>query len=248
MDAPSWNYASGLTVTLQGRVLQWENNRRGDESGMEQSVADFIARGPAVGYRDLEKSTLREMLAALGNPQVSWLAAEGREKTVTLEVLGSPVRFVDDQYLEAHDDLGVKDIVMRMGKSPQEFWQTKKLHSGYLAEDSTVRGICFKGGTELILHENGNIFLGNLATDATIDDLPLAAGCTAVFFRDGRLEAGTLARPIKIGKLTFMGRIQFFGNGKINSADLAKPAVVGGVRCGVGGIVFKENGAIFSHR
>lgn len=247
MSNQRWDYATGLSVTLEHGKLLWENWRRGDESGIEQSIADFIAKGPAVFTRDIPKPILREILAAMGNPAVTWIAPEGKEPVITLDVLGVPVKFYDDPYLEAHDNLGVHDIIVRMGKNSEEFWRTKKLGLGHIVDDTTLMGFTFKAGSELLLHENGNIFLGTLAHEGHFGKIAFAAGSVLVFYEDGTIESGTLAGKTEIDGLKYYGQIGFFADGRVASGSLAKAAVIHGQECGVGPIYFAADGSINSH-
>jgi len=211
----SWDYASGLTVKITNGKVLWESWRRGDEWGTEQSVADFIAKGPAVTMSDVPKSVLREMLTELSVRESAWLPQEGSEKTVEAMVEGNPVRFIEDAYLKAHTNDYMQDLIFKMKHGSAEFWKNARVYAGYLAEDTKIRGLFFKAHTELLVHENGNLFIGTLAIAGSIQGLEYEAGSNLIFYKSGGLESGTLAKPVKMGRHTFRGRVNFDEDGKI---------------------------------
>lgn len=215
MKPQTWHYASGLLIKLDRDRLEWISDRRSDEWGIDQSAADFVAHGPAVDREGVPKAVLREILSALGHEESNWLPAEGKEPTITLSIMGSEVRFTDDSYLQAHDDEGVKDIIRRKTMTSQEFWQTKKLRKGYLAADTRIRQFVFLVGTELLLHENGNLFIGTLAQPALINGAEYAARSRLIFYASGQLESGTLAHATKLRGGEFYGEIWFNEDGTV---------------------------------
>lgn len=214
-----WSYASGLGVKLHDGKLEWESFRRSDEWGVEQSITEFLAKGPAVDKASVSKSILREIFSELAVAGTTWLPERGKEPTIELVVLGQTVRFTDDFYLSGHDQLSVKDMIAQMDMTSQEFWRTQKLRCGYLADDTKILQFVFKADTELLLHENGNLFIGTLKGAASIKGAELAAGSNVIFHKDGSLESGTLARP----------------------------AVIGGVKCSAGQVSFGADGVVTRH-
>lgn len=244
MERQTWHYATGLLVKLSGDHLEWISDRRGDEWGVDQPVADFIAHGPKVGQEGVPKSVLREMLKALGQEAASWLAAEGKEPTITLSIMGSQVKFTDDAYLKAHDDEGTKDIVRRYAMTSQQFWETKKLRSGYLAADTHIMQFVFQAGTELLLHDNGNLFIGTLAAPSRINGADYAERSRLIFYASGRLESGTLAHTTELMGGSFYGEIWFHENGRVKSGWITAPALLGGKACNRGQVLFNEDGTV----
>lgn len=244
MKPQIWHYASGLSVKLAGDRLEWISDRRSDEWGVDQSAADFVANGPSVGQAGVSKSVLREILNALGHKKSQWLPAEGEEPTITLKVMGTEVRFFDDAYLQAHDDEGTKDIVRRYTMTAQQFWQAKKLRRGNLAADTRILQFVFSGGTELLLHDNGNLFIGTLAQPALINGAEFAARSRLIFYASGALESGTLANPAQINGAEFYGEIWFGENGHVKSGWISAPAVIAGTACNRGQVLLNEDGSV----
>ncbi len=244
MKPQTWHYATGLLVKLTGDRLEWISDRRSDEWGVDQTVADFVAHGPTVGQEGVPKSVLREILNTLGHKESPWLPAEGNEPTIMLTIMGAEVRFFDDAYLQAHDDEGTKDIVRRYTMTSQQFWQTKKLRKGNLAADAQILQFVFLGGTELLLHENGNVFIGTLAQPAHINGAEYAALSRLIFYASGQLESGTLAHTTQLAGGEFYGEIWFSENGNVKSGWISAPALIAGKACDRGQVLFHEDGTV----
>ncbi len=186
MKEKSWNF-SGLNVTLKRKTLLWENWRRGCEGGSEQSFEEFIQKGPVFDFNDVPRSVLREIIQELGYTETSWLAEEGKEKSIVIYIQGIPVSFADDQSLRPHNQ-SFQNLVKKYAMSPEEYWTTEKVFAGFLTKEVQIGKFTYKAFTELHLHENENVFIGTLAKEVTIDDIKYHPNSRIIFTKEGTIE------------------------------------------------------------
>lgn len=179
----TWTYDTlqYVRIDTDARVLSWWDDRRGCEGGADQSVDDFIASGPLVGIRSIDRGLLVEMLRFLKIEHVDWLDPDS---TIKITIQGTDVLFYDDPWLLIHDD-SLHALVQKVGLGKEAFYRRYPLMQGHLAQETELQGLSFRKGTEIMFHRSGKVRMGTLARSAEIGGAVRQAGSTVWLKEDG---------------------------------------------------------------
>lgn len=116
------------------------------------------------------------------------------------------------------------------------FYQSGKLYSAWLAQDSTLNGRKYTAMgksdmPDLYLYESGDVQAGFTAEPVAAGKMKLAARSYTAFYDDGKPETGVLAADTVYGLFTLKGgrNISFYNDGSVYRAYLAKDTVYNGV-------------------
>ena len=181
----AWDFDTLRTITVDratGKV-SYDDMRRGCESGAEQSLNDFVEKGPEFGA-ELSRALTIEILEFVGLESTPWFDPVA---TVEVQVQGTPVIFYQYPTLKVHGE-SLKSIVSQVGLSPEEYYRQFPIAEGVLARQVRLQGFDFKAQSELCLHPSGNIWMGTLAVHAELGGRIRPAGTRFGLTETGLLE------------------------------------------------------------
>lgn len=126
------------------------------------------------------------------------------------------------------------------------------LERANLQTPKVIQGYRYAKSAEILFHPNGMVAKGIYLEAQEKDGLHLAANSTASFHENGKLKQATLDKESRFGELTIKGdpnpanpgETEFWPNGKLKNAVLAKPATIDGYPCAAGRISFFESGKL----
>lgn len=164
-------------------MISWEDHRRGCESGGDQKISDFIAKGPGFGA-ELSRATTMEMVSYIGLEKTPWFDPA---LTIQIRVRGTPVTFHADSTLKVYGDV-VKSIVDKYVLDADSYYAKYPPASGTLARETELQGRTYAADSEISFHPSGTVWIGRLAKDAAIDGRRVHSGTRIGLKEDGTLD------------------------------------------------------------
>ncbi|MBU0501858.1 MAG: hypothetical protein KJ811_01255, partial [Candidatus Margulisbacteria bacterium] len=120
--------------------------------------------------------------------------------------------------------------------------------SARLARNTTIGGVLYRGGSEILLSEYGSFLGGTLVNDSEIRGIRYRQNTSISYHGNGRVRSGKLLENTSIRNVLFGGddwqrNINFYANGQVRSGHLAENATIEGrsYRAGTH-IMFHDNG------
>jgi|GEM_PF-6139590 len=136
--------------------------------------------------------------------------------------------------------------------SSVRFSAAGKLEYIFLRNQMTIQGIRFGGAGQAQFYPNGKLQRASYLEAQEKDGLNIAFNSSATFYQDGKLQQVTLGKESRFGELKLKGdpnpanpgETEFWPNGKLKNAVLAKSASIDGYPCAPGRISFFESGKL----
>ena len=117
--------------------------------------------------------------------------------------------------------------------APPEPNQTQRV----LTQDTNIDGVLYKGGTTVVLNENGKVASGTLAQDTHIQPVEREGAPSAQFFKDGAAQTGLLLKGDT--------PVLFHKNGQVQEGTLATDIQTDGAIFDTGAtLTFDEDGRV----
>jgi len=118
------------------------------------------------------------------------------------------------------------------------FYESGKVRDAELSRDVSLHGIKLSKGTRIYLYESGKLRSGTLAEGKTINGVKVVDGARVFLFETGKLINIYLAKVQEIqGVLCAPGPVDFYADGRLKSATLARAAEMGRIRYPAGSVI-----------
>lgn len=163
---------------------------------------------------------------------------------------GTSLQIWDDGSLFEFEPLAgqtVGDMSFQEQEATLRFAKGGVLESVYLKKAKTLQGYQWESGYHVEFHPNGKIARGTLAAGNSKAGLVLKEKSELRLYPSGQIQSAKLASDSQYEKFTLKGdpnpgETQFWSNGKLREAILAKDFLIDSYECGPGKISFFETG------
>ncbi|MFA5336304.1 MAG: hypothetical protein WC324_05220 [Candidatus Omnitrophota bacterium] len=118
------------------------------------------------------------------------------------------------------------------------FYESGKIKNAELSRDVTLQGMKFEKGSRISLYESGKLQSGTLAEGKIVDGIKLVDGARISLFEDGNVINAYLTKAQEIqGIMCAPGLIDFYDNGRLETATLARAEELGRIKYPAGSVI-----------
>jgi hypothetical protein len=118
------------------------------------------------------------------------------------------------------------------------FYESGRIKNAELSREATIQGMKFENGSRISLYESGKLQSGTLAEGKIVDGIKLVDGARISLFEDGKVINAYLTKAQEIqGILCAPGLIDFYDNGRLETATLARAEELGRIKYPAGSVI-----------